>query len=140
MNFKKWGKQLSLPTRISKMVLTFPFFVPILQDSLPPSMKFIAMRKWVGKTTKYNAEIQKFTLTLHFYSPKAYQYVRKWMKLLSDPGTLRKWCCTVNCVPGFSEEIHTHLKRRKQKPICHLVIDEMSIRQQLILKNGKHMV
>ena len=50
---------------------------------------------------------------------------------------IRKWCCTVNCSPSFSEEILTHLKRRKQKPICNLVIDEMSIRQQLILKNGK---
>lgn len=96
------------------------------------------MRKWVGKTTKYDAEIRKFALTLHFYSPKGYNYVRRcWDKLLPHPGTLRKWCCSVNCAPGFSEEVLSFLKQKSEKPICNLVMDEMSIRQQLILKNGR---
>lgn len=59
------------------------------------------------------------------------------MKLLPHPGTLRKWCCTVNCEPGFSQEVLSFLKKRKERPICNLVVDEMSIRQQLLLKNGK---
>ena len=109
-----------------------------LQDSLPPSMKYIVMRKWVGKITKYDAEIRKFGLTLHFYSPKAYNYVRKcWNNLLPHPGTLRKWCCSVNCAPGFLEEILSFLKNRSDEPVCNLVMDEMSIREQLILKNGR---
>lgn len=49
--------------------------------------------------------IQSFALTLHFYSPKAYNYARKhWDKLLPHPSTVRQWYRLVDGAPGFTKE------------------------------------
>lgn len=50
-------------------------------------------------------ELKKFALTLHFYSPSAYDYVRNiFSKRLPHVSTLRKWYSTINGLPGFSSE------------------------------------
>lgn len=44
-----------------------------------------------------------FALTLHFYSPRAYAYVRKkFDTCMSHPKTLSKGYKSVNCKPGFN--------------------------------------
>lgn len=53
----------------------------------------------------YCDDLRSFALTLHFYSPKAYDFVRKSFALtLPHPSTLRLWCSTVNGRPGFTSE------------------------------------
>ena len=37
---------------------------------------------------------------LHFYSPRAYEYVRS-VFALPHPSSLANWSSTVNCEPGF---------------------------------------
>jgi len=40
----------------------------------------------------YPPEIQNFATSLHFYSPKAYEYVREtFMKILPHESTIRSW-------------------------------------------------
>lgn len=57
--------------------------------------------------TKYPEELRKFAFTLHFYSGKAYDYVRETFHLsLPHPSVIRKWSTVVECQPGFSG---THL-------------------------------
>ncbi|XP_008183700.1 uncharacterized protein LOC103309607 [Acyrthosiphon pisum] len=50
-----------------------------------------------GKKRKFCPELRKFAVTLQYYSPRAYTYVRKTFKnLLPHPRTLRKWYTVVN--------------------------------------------
>ncbi|VEN40917.1 unnamed protein product [Callosobruchus maculatus] len=49
-----------------------------IQECLPEGMKHLISRLLQGpKKMKYGPELRSFAMTLHFYSPKAYQYVRK---------------------------------------------------------------
>ncbi|EZA47328.1 THAP domain-containing protein [Ooceraea biroi] len=52
-------------------------------------------------------------MTLHFYSPKAYRYVRQtFCSALPDSSTLRSWYSTINSEPGFTSESFDALKER----------------------------
>ena len=53
-------------------------------------------------------EIKKFALTLHFYSPKAYLFMRKVFDL-PHPSSSRNWQSSVNCEPGFFKEVLENL-------------------------------
>ena len=85
-----------------------------------------------------------FALTLYFYSPKAYNFLRNNQLSLPNPSTLRKWVGNFNCSPGFIEEVFSYLKNnvsiKSYLQHVNLVFDAMSIRKQLIYdpKEGKH--
>ncbi|GFR77033.1 THAP domain-containing protein 9 [Elysia marginata] len=90
-----------------------------------------------GQPAKYSAELRSFALTLHFYSPKAYAYVRKaFDTCLSHLRTIKKWYETVEDGPGFDAASFQLLQSRvealqrngKVAP-CALIMDEMAIRQ-----------
>lgn len=90
----------------------------------------------------YSRELRRFALTLHFYSLKAYDFVRKtFCNLIPHPATIRKWCCTVDAKPGFNTEvfgtIQTLHKTMNKQIVCNLVIDEMSIRDTIETRNGQ---
>lgn len=68
------------------------------------------------KSKKYSPSLRAFALTLHFYSPKAYAYVRDTFNTcLPHPSTIRKWYSTINAAPGFTEEAFRVLKEKTQK-------------------------
>ena len=53
----------------------------------------------------YSPELRSFALTLYFYSPHAYRYVRKsFDTCLPHPRTIGKWFKTVDGRPGFTQE------------------------------------
>lgn len=93
-----------------------------------------------GKKSLYSPELRTFALTLKFYLSKAYRYVRKVFKNLSPaPSTIRKWYQVIDGSPGFNKESMNSISLRASKrriPI-NLVVDEMSIRRQLLFKNSK---
>ncbi len=61
----------------------------------------------------YPAELRAFALTLHFYSAKAYNYVRETFDLcLPHPKTLCKWYRCVDGNVGFSDQVVLALKSR----------------------------
>lgn len=61
----------------------------------------------------YDPELRRFALTLHYYSPRAYNYVRgKLNKCLPHVKTLPKWYTSVNCEPGINSESLTLIKQR----------------------------
>ena len=88
---------------------------------------------------KYSTLLRKFALTLNFYSPKAYRYVRQVFNLaLPHPSVLQTWYRSVSGEPGFTGESFDALAKQveqakdKQKQIlCNLTIDEMAIRKQV---------
>lgn len=88
----------------------------------------------MAPTRTFSDELRKVALTLNLYSAKAYAYLRsKVGDLLPAPSTLRRYYTCVDGKPGFTEEAFTAIKARSktQPVICNLVLDEMSIREQL---------
>lgn len=83
--------------------------------------------------------IRKFILTLRFYSPRAYDYIRmKFDNNLPHPATIRKWyqqsgvqsksgICQ-RSVELLKDQVRK-LKNANEELYCGLVHDEMSIRQ-----------
>lgn len=89
----------------------------------------------------FSPSLRKFALTLNYYSPTGYKYVRQVFEDgLPHPRTLAKWYEKTDAAPGFTAESFAILKKKylatKTKIICALVVDEMAIRQQSIW-NGK---
>lgn len=87
----------------------------------------------------YPPDVRTFALTLNFYSPQAYRYVRKtYANKLPAPRTIRKWYETINGSPGLTKEALTALSNKKkdlaekgiQLKTC-LSFDGMSIRKQV---------
>ena len=84
----------------------------------------------------YPTELRAFALTLHFYSAKAYNYVRETFDLcLPHPKTLSKWYKCVDGNIGFSDQVIYALKSRAdavgRRLRCAMVVDEMAIRHQV---------
>lgn len=86
--------------------------------------------------TCYSPELRTFALTLHFYSPHAYRYVRKvFNTCLPHPRTIERWYSSIDGRPGFTEAAFCALQARtaaNPKPLyCALLMDEMAIRQKV---------
>lgn len=96
------------------------------------------------KIQKFSPQLRAFALTLHFYSAKAYNYVRDtFNKSLPHPRTLSRWYQSVDGSPGFTKEAFNALKFRAEESakkgrtiFCNLVMDEMAIRK-LVEWTGK---
>ena len=81
---------------------------------------------------QYGPEIRKFAVTTHFYSPKAFSFIRKqFMDCLPHPKTLSVWYSSVNGAPGFTSEAFDVLKAKaeERKIVCSLVFDEVAIKR-----------
>lgn len=69
-------------------------------------------------------------MTIHFHSPKAYDFLRKHF-CLPHPNTLREWANKINGQPGFTAESFAYIKHQVEKsdyPVfVALSLDEMSI-------------
>src|SRR5687768_10538726 len=100
----------------------------------------------LGKVNnKFPPEVRSFALTLNFYSPRAYRYVRNaFGKKLPAPRTIRKWYESADADPGITQEALTALALKiedcKKKGVtlrfC-MSIDEMSIRKMIEYSNAK---
>jgi hypothetical protein len=107
-------------------------------------MKNILKRQLASKNAKFTPELRAFALTLNFYSPRAYNYVRStFNNLLPHPVTINKWYSSVNGDPGFTEEAFEAIKLRvancnhSKTIVVNLVLDEMAIRQKVEYSGDK---
>lgn len=99
------------------------------------------------KGEKYSETVRKFALTLRFYSPRAYDYVReKFDRSLPHPVTIKKWYqqSTVLASSGLCNRTIELLKEKAkemdmkgEKLYCAVIHDEMNIRQQIQWANDK---
>ena len=60
------------------------------------------------KSNRYSQETKQFAMTLHYYSPKAYDFARK-VLLLPHPSSIRSWAASVDCEPGFLCDVITSI-------------------------------
>ena len=59
---------------------------------------------------RYSDIVKEFAVTLHFYSPKAFEYVRIILPLPHEPLT-KKWSSVIECQPGFVKESFESLQK-----------------------------
>ena len=89
---------------------------------------------------RYSDIVKEFATTLHYYSPKAYEYVRSIIPL-PQQSLIKKWSNTLECEPGFIKESFEALKKEstvdREKKDCCLIIDALSIRKQMLWDNNK---
>lgn len=91
------------------------------------------------KTKKYGPRISTFALTLHFYSPRGYRYLRSVFKQsLPSVSTIRKWYSVIDGKPGFSSEAFIALKQKAieantngKEVLAVIMFDEVAIRKQV---------
>jgi hypothetical protein len=111
-----------------------------LQETRPLAEKELLLRQLKKSPgNKFPPQLRSFALTLHFYSPNAYNYVRKTFgNCLPHPSTLRKWLATVDGSPGYTAESLSAIKmqvdkmRQNEKDlICGLIMDEMCIKKHV---------
>ena len=63
---------------------------------------------------RYSDELIKFALTLHFYSPRAYEFMRSAFSLPA-PSSIANWTSSVQCEPGFFSDVFLSLKEMASK-------------------------
>lgn len=97
---------------------------------------------------KYPESVRQFALSLHYHSPRGYEYVRDvFDKNLPSSSTIKNWYSNsdTNSEPGICKKSMSILKKQAdrlaakgEKLICALKFDEMSIRKhvQWIERNG----
>ncbi|KAE8753116.1 hypothetical protein FOCC_FOCC000039 [Frankliniella occidentalis] len=87
--------------------------------------------------------LRSFAITLHFYSPQSYMYLRQVLKprdnpkasILPSERTLRNWFSSIDGKPGFTSESLNALealsKREKRQLPVSLMLDDMAIHKGL---------
>ena len=118
------------------------------------SMKEIINRHIAAKTrAKFPIELRKFALSIHFYSRKAYEYLRSEWRCLPSESTIKSWYRVVDGTPGFTDEAFSALKlmvetkatlkkgrttkKHGREVVCNLVLDEISIKESVQFLNNE---
>ena len=75
--------------------------------------------------SRYSETIKQFAISLHFYSPKAYKFVHKSLHL-PHPSTIHSWASSIECKPGFLNNVIEHLQNTLEddNKDCIILIDE----------------
>lgn len=102
---------------------------------------FRGQRNETDDNRQYSPAIRKFALTMHFHSPRAYQYLReKFNNKLPHVSTLRKWFANsdIKGEPGIlSEAMNTlkslgeKMKEKGKQIVISLCCDETSMKQNV---------
>ena len=81
---------------------------------------------------RYSTETKQFALTLHYYSPRAYNFVRRIFKL-PHASNICKWNGSIDCEPGFLRNVIDFLGKQAKTDQtlqdCVLIVDAMAIRK-----------
>ena len=68
-----------------------------------------------GKGSKYTPEMKSFSLTLQFYSTKAYEFVRKTFNIaLPSQSQIRRWYGKVAPDLGFAKQTFNAMKVKSE--------------------------
>ncbi|RVE41779.1 hypothetical protein evm_013578 [Chilo suppressalis] len=92
---------------------------------------------------KYSPALRSFALSLYYYSPNAYSYVRKTFDTcLPHPRTISKWYETVDGEAGFTAEAFKILNHKKnvsgKHALCSLMMDEIAIKKHVEWDGNKY--
>ncbi|KAM7312862.1 hypothetical protein ISCGN_009769 [Ixodes scapularis] len=101
-------------------------------DIFTDTMRNLVLRRSRKPKNMYAEDVRKFALTVHFYSAKAYKFLRKHVRL-PHASALRKWAVVIDGNPGFTRESFNRVTQEVQKGrlLVSLMVDEMSIKKQV---------
>lgn len=110
----------------------------LIENNFSSSMNEI-VNKLIQKKKHFTPELRAFALTLNFYSPKAYNFIRsEFGQSLPHPSTLRSWYHEIKVGEGFTDESFKSLNIKSQEYrasgktlFCSLMLDEMHIKKQI---------
>jgi len=109
-------------------------------EELLDAYKDIPLYLLSGKVGRQYTDDQKqFVITLHFYIPAAYNYVRKRFTLLPCPRTIRGWLSSFDGSPDMTEQSFKSISQKVSAcdreswsyKLCALHVDEMELKKQL---------
>ena len=84
---------------------------------------------------RFSEEVKKFALTLHFYSPRAYTFVRS-LFALPCISSLSNWSSSIDCSPGFFKDVFSYIQQKGLEDNtykdCALIFDSMHIKSGLV--------
>ena len=93
-----------------------------------------------GTGKRYSDEIKKFALTLHFYSPRAYDFLRSIFSLPA-PSSISNWTNSVNCEPGFFKDVFEYLSQKstvdENYRDCALIFDAIHLKSGLVYEHSR---
>ena len=81
--------------------------------------------------SRYSDQIKEFAVSLHYYSPRSYRFVRKYLSL-PHPSTIRSWSAGIECEPGFLKKPLLYIAELAEdgQKDCVIIIDEMAIKKE----------
>ena len=81
--------------------------------------------------SRYSDQIKEFAVSLHYYSPRGYRFVRKYLSL-PHPSTIRSWSADIECEPGFLKKPLLYIAELAEdgQKDCVIIIDEMAIKKE----------
>ncbi|XP_040079279.1 uncharacterized protein LOC120850725 [Ixodes scapularis] len=105
--------------------------VAIPDNIFSGTLRDTVLKKPGRANNSYSEDVRKFALTLHFFSAKAYKFLRKHVKL-PHPCALRKWAAMIGAKPGFTKGCFEKVFQEAQKGLLliSLMVDEISIKKQ----------
>ncbi|KAE8748562.1 hypothetical protein FOCC_FOCC004738 [Frankliniella occidentalis] len=112
-----------------------------VQKTATDEAVFAMLKKMVGKDKKgekgfTDPHLRAFALTMHYYSPAGYRYLRrKFKESLPSDCTLSRWYSTMDGDAGFTPSSFDALKRlsenKGKKLVVALMVDDMAIRRRV---------
>jgi len=118
-------------------------------EELLEVFKHMPLNLLSGKAgTCFTQDQKQFAITLYYYSPAAYQYVRRRFNLLPSPRTIRNWLSSFEGSPGLTQQSFDTICEKIQRndddswsyKLCSLHVDEMEIKKQLEVERSSGMV
>jgi len=92
---------------------------------------------------RYTEELKKFALSIHFYSPKAYRFLKEYL-VLPHESTISDWMSGADCSPGICldaiNRLSEHRKNDSSNTLTDIVlqVDEMAIRKDTPYDSSAH--
>ena len=127
------GKVADLLHRVKKMQLLSTKAEELLQ-----AYKHIPLHLLSGKVgQKFTDEQKQFAISLHYYSPAAYQYVRRRFNLLPCPRTIRSWLARYEASPGLNQQSFDTIALQNESQsssayrLCAVHIDEVEVKKHV---------
>ena len=88
----------------------------------------------------YSQKIKQFAMTLHYYSPKSYEFVHN-ILALPHPASLHEWGVSVDCNPGFLTNVINMVgaaaKNQTWMIVVVLIVDAMTLHKFMEFAGAK---
>jgi len=129
------GKVADLLRRLKKLQLLHNETEELLDIHRDMPLHLLSGRR--GR--QFSGNQKQFAVTLHYYSPAAYHYVRRHFKLLPCSRTIRSWLTSFDGSPGLTEQSFDTITEKVSVnsayawsyKLCALHVDEMEIKKQI---------